>query len=56
MLNIDFEKMKEKVYKTSPLLYEGRVSKIIGLTIEVEGLRASIGELSFIYNQQNNPI
>ena len=56
MLNIDFEKMKEKVSNTSPLLYEGKVSKIIGLTIEVEGLRASIGELCLIYNQQNNPI
>lgn len=56
MINIDFEKMINRVKDASPLLYEGKVVKIIGLTIEVEGLRASIGELCLIYNQQNKPI
>ena len=56
MLNIDFQRMRERVNSISPLLYEGKVSKVIGLTIEVEGLKASIGELCLIYNQQNNPI
>ena len=56
MLGIDFDKVIKKVKDTSPLLYEGEVIKVIGLTIEVEGLRASIGELCYILNQQDKKI
>ena len=53
---IDFDLLKEKAKKLSPFYYEGVVTKVIGLTIEVEGIRAFVGELCFIYNEENNPI
>lgn len=56
MLSIDFNKTLQKVNKISPYISEGKVKKIIGLTIEVEGLKTFVGELCTIYNQHNNPI
>lgn len=55
-LNINFEGLIEKVMETSTVYSEGIVSKVIGLTIEVEGIKAFVGELCIIYNQYNKPI
>ena len=38
------------------LYAEGKVKKVIGLTVEVEGIKAFVGELCTIYNDRNNPI
>lgn len=56
MLSIDFQLLNNKVKDISPFYYEGRVKQVIGLTIEVEGIKAFVGELCTIYNDKNNPI
>ena len=56
MLDIDFSSMKTKIKETSAYIYSGRVSKLIGLTIEVEGIKSAVGELCIIYNQENEEI
>ena len=55
-LNLDFDKLIKKVNNTSTIYSEGVVKKVIGLTIEVQGIKAFIGELCIIYNQKNIPI
>lgn len=55
-LNLDFDKLIKKVNNTSTIYSEGVVKKVIGLTIEVQGIKAFIGELCIIYNQKNVPI
>lgn len=56
MISIDFNKVIKKINNITPYISEGKVKKIIGLTVEVEGLKTSVGELCTIYNQFNNPI
>lgn len=56
MIDIDFEKIIGKVRDIPPVICEGKVKKIIGLTIEVEGIKAFVGELCTIYNNLNNPV
>ncbi len=56
MIDIDFEKIVNRVKHIPAITYEGKVTKIIGLTIEVEGIKAFVGELCIIYNNLNNPI
>ena len=56
MISIDFNKTLKKINDITPYISEGKVKKVIGLTIEVEGLKAAVGELCTIYNQSNNPI
>lgn len=56
MLMIDFRMLEDKAKKLSPFFYEGVVTKVIGLTIEVEGIRAFVGELCIIYNEVNDLI
>lgn len=56
MLSLDFEKMREKIYRCNVTYYEGIVKKIIGLTIEVEGIKAFVGEVCTIYNENDFPI
>ncbi|MGL5574121.1 MAG: flagellar protein export ATPase FliI [Sarcina sp.] len=56
MLDIDFSLMSQKIKETTAYRYEGRVSKLIGLTIEVEGIRAAMGELCTIYTDNGNEI
>lgn len=53
---LDFNYINKKVKEMDYNSYEGIVKKVIGLTIEVEGIKAFIGEVCTIYNQQNNPI
>lgn len=45
MLNIDFNALTSKVSSTNPIKLTGKVKKVVGLTIEVEGLQAFVGEL-----------
>lgn len=56
MINIDFDKLINKVKSVPPVVSEGRVKKIIGLTVEVEGIKSFVGEVCTIYNQSNLPI
>lgn len=56
MLDIDFSLLNRNIKNTTPYHYEGRVSKLIGLTIEVEGIRAAVGELCIIYNYKGEEI
>lgn len=56
MLSIDFDMLNKTVAESRTLYSEGKVKKVIGLTIEVEGIKAFVGELCTIYNDKNNPI
>ncbi|MCR4944385.1 MAG: flagellar protein export ATPase FliI [Clostridium sp.] len=55
-MNINFDEVNSKIQKTTSIYVEGKVSKVIGLTIEVEGIKAFVGELCKIYNESNEPI
>lgn len=44
MLNIDFEKIYEKIFAANTVKLTGKIKKVIGLTIEVEGIQAFVGE------------
>lgn len=56
MLNIDFQKLNEKISNCNFKHVEGKVCKVIGLTIEVEGIKAFVGEVCNIYNNKNEEI
>ncbi|WP_035795122.1 flagellar protein export ATPase FliI [Clostridium akagii] len=56
MISLDFEALIETVEECNTLYNEGIVSKIIGLTIEAEGIRAFVGEVCKIYNESNKVI
>ena len=56
MLTIDFQAIKEKVQGSDFVYVEGLVKKVIGLTVEVEGIKAFVGEVCTIFNEKNNPI
>lgn len=56
MINIDFSEISKKINEIKPYYLEGSVKEVIGLTIEVKGIKAFVGELCTIYNQQNKPI
>ncbi|WP_042275355.1 flagellar protein export ATPase FliI [[Clostridium] dakarense] len=56
MINIDFEKLIKKVKDIPAIKSEGKVKKIIGLTVEVEGIKSFVGELCTVYNQLEHPI
>ncbi|OOM79940.1 flagellar protein export ATPase FliI [Clostridium sp. BL-8] len=55
-LDLDFSRLIKKVNNTSTIYSEGVVKKVIGLTIEVQGIKAFVGELCVIYNERNIPI
>ena len=56
MINIDYSKLEKKISETNTVFTEGKVTKVIGLTIEVEGIKSFVGELCTIYNEMNNSI
>ncbi|MDT8716654.1 flagellar protein export ATPase FliI [Clostridium sp. 19966] len=56
MLSVDFEALADKVHKCRTEYVEGKVKNIIGLTIEVEGIKAFVGELCTIYNDREEAI
>lgn len=55
-LDLNFNKLKKIARDTSTIYTEGVVRKVIGLTIEVQGIKAFVGELCVIYNEKNNPV
>ena len=55
-LDLDFNKLMKKVDTISTIYSEGVVKKVIGLTIEVQGIKAFVGELCIIYNEKNKPV
>lgn len=56
MIDIDYEGISSKLSKADYCNYEGIVSKVIGLTVEVHGIRAFVGEVCTIYNKENDTI
>jgi flagellum-specific ATP synthase len=56
MLSLDFEALTQKVQECNTNYIEGIVSKVIGLTIEVEGIKAFVGEVCKIYNEKKREI
>lgn len=56
MINVDFKGLSSKLCKTNFYDYEGIVSKVVGLTIEVHGINAFVGEVCTIYNEKNQAI
>lgn len=56
MLQIDFNRIINKVRQCNTSYAEGKVKKVIGLTVEVEGIKAFVGELCTIYNEKNMSI
>lgn len=56
MLNVDFESLKEKIKNTSTLKITGKVKKVVGLTIEVEGIQAFVGEVCKINVSGNKTV
>lgn len=53
---LKFQLINKKIRETTFYQIEGIVKKVIGLTIEVEGIKSFIGEVCIIYNERNNPI
>ncbi|WP_315077744.1 flagellar protein export ATPase FliI [uncultured Clostridium sp.] len=56
MIDIDFNNLIKKANNTSSIYTEGVVNKVIGLTVEVKGIKAFVGELCIIYNEKNTPV
>lgn len=55
-MNIDFDSIRKRVEEVYTKYQEGTVKQVIGLTIEVQGVKAFVGELCTIYNLDNEPI
>ncbi|MGL5150848.1 MAG: EscN/YscN/HrcN family type III secretion system ATPase, partial [Clostridium sp.] len=49
MLDINFNELINRVYEIPTVYSEGIVKKVIGLTVEVSGIKAFVGELCIIY-------
>lgn len=56
MIDINFKSLNKKFEETDFNYSEGIVSKVIGLTIEVEGIKSFVGEVCTIYNEKNHPV
>ncbi|OSA91425.1 UNVERIFIED_ORG: flagellar protein export ATPase FliI [Clostridium botulinum] len=56
MIDINFNNLIKKVDNISSIYTEGVVNKVIGLTVEVKGIKAFVGELCIIYNEKDIPI
>ncbi len=56
MMDIDFNNLIKKVDNTNSIYTEGVVNKVIGLTVEVKGIKGFVGELCIIYNEKNTPV
>ena len=56
MINIDFNLLEQSINNINSIYREGTVKQIIGLTIEVQGIKAFVGELCAIYNGEGKPI
>jgi len=49
MNHIDFKKYNNALSEINPIKYSGRVSQVVGLTIESHGPAVNLGELCYIY-------
>ena len=56
MIDIDFESIINRINSIPEITFEGKVSKVIGLTVEVEGIKAFVGELCIIHNNMGSEI
>ncbi|MBP2021803.1 flagellum-specific ATP synthase [Clostridium punense] len=56
MITLNFDKLSCNIKNANFKYVEGKVTNVIGLTIEVEGIRAFVGEVCTIYNERNEPI
>lgn len=56
MISINFDVLNRKIEQTNFTYSEGIVKKVIGLTVEVEGIKAFVGEVCTIYNEKNDTI
>jgi flagellum-specific ATP synthase len=56
MINLNIEDIQKNISKTNFNHMEGVVKNIIGLTIEVKGVKGFVGEIFSIYNEENNSI
>lgn len=56
MININFQSLNKKINETDFNYIEGVVRNVIGLTIEVEGIKAFVGEVCEIYNDRKLPV
>ena len=56
MIALNFEYLMKKIPDINYTYYEGVVVNIIGLTIEVRGITAFVGEVCKIYNKSNDEI
>lgn len=56
MIDINFNSLNKKLEETDFNYSEGIVSKVIGLTVEVEGIKSFVGEVCTIYNEKNHPV
>lgn len=56
MINIDFDTLNRKISESNYNYQEGIVKKVIGLTVEAEGIKAFVGEVCTIYNEVNYKI
>ncbi len=53
---IDFKQMKKDYEKIEPIYAEGRVKRLVGLTIEAEGIVPFVGEICYIHNDYDEKI
>lgn len=56
MININFKLIKQKINEIETTYYEGVVKEVIGLIIEVEGIKAFVGEVCTIFNIKNEEV
>lgn len=56
MINLNFDLLNKRLSEANYTYSEGIVKKVIGLTIEVEGIKSFVGEVCTIYNEKNHSI
>ncbi|MGN9161372.1 flagellar protein export ATPase FliI [Clostridium sulfidigenes] len=56
MINLNIGDIEKSISKTNFNHMEGVVKNIIGLTIEVKGVKGFVGEIFHIYNEENKSI
>lgn len=56
MIQVDFNNLNKKVLTADSLKITGKVKKVVGLTIEVEGLQAFVGEVCKIYTKSGKEV
>ena len=53
MMSWNKDKYLDIINKTNTIKEIGKITEIIGLTIESDGPKSSIGDLCYIYNELN---